>query len=97
VGGQKGERGLRATAVQFWERPPVDCVPFLYFHSDAVQCRACGVLVNAEVRGNIFDGGYVFGQHLRPMLAPFVDAGRVFKGTQLRLDGWRADSHIASV
>ena len=28
------------------------------------------------------------------MLAPFVDAGRVFNGTQLRLDGWRADYGI---
>jgi hypothetical protein len=52
------------------------------------------VLVNAEVRWSIFDGGYVFGQHLRPMLAPFVDAGRVFDGTQLRFDGWRADYGI---
>jgi hypothetical protein len=52
------------------------------------------VLVNAELRWSIFEGGYVFGQHLRPMLAPFVDAGRVFDGTQLRFDGWRADSGI---
>jgi hypothetical protein len=49
------------------------------------------VLVNTELRWSIFDGGYVFGQHLRPQLAPFVDAGRVFDGTQLRFDGWRAD------
>jgi hypothetical protein len=49
------------------------------------------VLVNAELRWSIFDGGYIWGQHLRPMLAPFVDAGRVFSGTQLQLDGWRAD------
>jgi outer membrane protein assembly factor BamA len=52
------------------------------------------VLVNTELRWSIFDGGYVFGQHLRPMLAPFVDAGRVFNGTQLRFDGWRADYGI---
>ena len=52
------------------------------------------VLVNTELRWSIFDGGYVFGQHLRPMLAPFVDAGRVFDGTQLRFDGWRADYGI---
>jgi len=52
------------------------------------------VLVNTELRWSIFDGGYVLGQHLRPMLAPFVDAGRVFDGTQLRLDGWRADYGI---
>ena len=49
------------------------------------------VLVNTELRWSIFDGGYLWGQHLRPMLAPFVDAGRVFSGTQLQLDGWRAD------
>jgi len=49
------------------------------------------VLVNAELRWSLFDGGYLFGQHLRPMLAPFADAGRVFDGTQLRFDGWRAD------
>jgi len=52
------------------------------------------VLVNTELRWSIFDGGYLFGQHLRPMLAPFVDAGRVFDGTQLRFDGWRADYGI---
>jgi outer membrane protein assembly factor BamA len=52
------------------------------------------VLVNTELRWSIFDGGYFLGQHLRPMLAPFVDAGRVFDGTQLRLDGWRADYGI---
>jgi outer membrane protein assembly factor BamA len=52
------------------------------------------VLVNTELRWSIFDGGYVFGQHLRPMLAPFMDAGRVFNGTQLRLGGWRADYGI---
>ena len=52
------------------------------------------VLVNTELRWSIFDGGYLWGQHLRPMLAPFVDAGRVFDGTQLRLDGWRADCGI---
>jgi outer membrane protein assembly factor BamA len=52
------------------------------------------VLVNTELRWSIFEGGYVFGQHLRPMLAPFVDAGRVFSGTQLRFDGWRADYGI---
>ena len=52
------------------------------------------VLVNAELRWSIVDGGYVFGQHLRPMLAPFVDAGRVFDGMQLRFDGWRADYGI---
>lgn len=52
------------------------------------------VLANAELRWSLFDGGYVFGQHLRPMLAPFVDAGRVFDGTQLRFDGWRADGGI---
>jgi hypothetical protein len=49
------------------------------------------VLVNAELRGSLYDGGYLFGQHLRPMLAPFADAGRVFEGTRLRFDGWRAD------
>lgn len=49
------------------------------------------VLVNTELRWSIYDGGHVFGQHLRPVLAPFVDAGRVFDGTQLRFDGWRAD------
>ncbi len=49
------------------------------------------VLVNAELRWSMFDGGYAFGQHLRPMLAPFVDAGRVFDGTQMRFDDWRAD------
>jgi hypothetical protein len=52
------------------------------------------VVVNAELRWSIFDGGYFLGQHLRPMLAPFVDAGRVFDGTQLRVDGWRADYGI---
>ncbi len=52
------------------------------------------VLVNMELRWSIFDGGYVLGQHLRPVLAPFVDAGRVFDGTQLRFDGWRADYGI---
>jgi hemolysin activation/secretion protein len=52
------------------------------------------VLVNMELRWSFFDRGYIFGQHLRPMLAPFVDAGRVFDGTQLRLDGWRADYGI---
>ena len=52
------------------------------------------VLVNTELRWSIFDGGYILGQHLRPMLAPFVDAGRVFDGTQLRFDGWRADYGI---
>ena len=52
------------------------------------------VLANAELRWSFFDGGYVFGQHLRPQLAPFVDAGRVFDGTQLRFDGWRADYGI---
>lgn len=52
------------------------------------------VLVNTELRWSVFDGGYVFGQHLRPMLAPFVDAGRVFEGTQLHFDGWRADYGI---
>jgi len=52
------------------------------------------VLVNTELRWSIFDGGYIFGQHLRPMLAPFVDAGRVFDGTQLRLGGWRVDYGI---
>ena len=52
------------------------------------------VLVNTELRWSIFDGGYLWGQHLRPMLAPFVDAGRVFDGTQLRFDGWRADYGI---
>lgn len=52
------------------------------------------VLVNTELRWSIFDGGYLFGQHLRPMLAPFVDAGRVFDGTQLQLSGWRADYGI---
>jgi outer membrane protein assembly factor BamA len=52
------------------------------------------VLANAELRWSLFDGGYLFGQHLRPMLAPFVDAGRVFDGTQLRFDGWRADGGI---
>jgi len=52
------------------------------------------VLVNTELRWSIFDGGYFLGQHLRPQLAPFVDAGRVFDGTQLRFDGWRADYGI---
>ncbi len=52
------------------------------------------VLVNMELRWSLFDGGYVLGQHLRPMLAPFVDAGRVFNGTELRLGGWRADYGI---
>jgi hypothetical protein len=52
------------------------------------------VLLNAELRWSLYDGGYLFGQHLRPMLAPFVDAGRVFDGTQLRFDGWRADGGI---
>jgi outer membrane protein assembly factor BamA len=52
------------------------------------------VLVNAELRWSIVEGGYLFDQHLRPMLAPFVDAGRVFDGTQLGLGGWRADSGI---
>jgi len=52
------------------------------------------VLLNTELRWSIFDGGYVLGQHLRPMLAPFVDGGRVFDGTQLRTDGWRADYGI---
>ena len=52
------------------------------------------VLANAELRWSLYDGGYLFGQHLRPMLAPFVDAGRVFDGTQLRFDGWRADYGI---
>lgn len=51
-------------------------------------------LVNAELRWSLFDGGYLFGQHLRPMIAPFADAGRVFDGTQLRFDGWRADYGI---
>jgi hemolysin activation/secretion protein len=52
------------------------------------------VLVNAELRWSIFEVGYVWGQHWRPMLAPFVDTGRVFDGTQLRFDGWRADYGI---
>jgi outer membrane protein assembly factor BamA len=52
------------------------------------------VLLNGELRWSLCDGGYVLGQHLRPMLAPFVDAGRVFDGTQLHLDGWRADGGI---
>lgn len=52
------------------------------------------VLVNSELRWSIFDGGYVFGQHLRPMLVPFADAGRVFDGTRLRFDGWRANYGI---
>jgi outer membrane protein assembly factor BamA len=52
------------------------------------------VLVNTEVRWSLFDGGYLWGQHLRPMLAPFVDAGRVFDGTQLQFNGWRADYGI---
>ena len=52
------------------------------------------VLVNTELRWSIFDGGYLLGQHLRPMLAPFVDAGRVFDGNQLQLSGWRADGGI---
>lgn len=52
------------------------------------------VLLNGELRWSIFEGGYIFGQHLRPMIAPFVDAGRVFDGTQLDFDGWRADGGI---
>ena len=52
------------------------------------------VLLNGEVRWSIFDGGYLFGQHLRPMLAPFADAGRVFDGTQLQFEHWRADYGI---
>ena len=52
------------------------------------------VLANAELRWSLFDGGYLFGQHLRPMLAPFVDAGRVFDGTRLYFDGWRGDGGI---
>jgi outer membrane protein assembly factor BamA len=52
------------------------------------------VLMNAELRWSIFDGGYLFGQHLRPMLAPFVDSGRVFDGTQLNFNRWRVDGGI---
>ena len=57
--------------------------------------KKCGILlVTAELRWSLFDGGYFLGQHLRPMLAPFVDTGRVFDGTQLGSDGWRVDYGI---
>jgi outer membrane protein assembly factor BamA len=49
------------------------------------------VVVNGELRWSLYDGGYLLGQHLRPMLSPFVDAGRVFDGTQLRFEHWRVD------
>ena len=52
------------------------------------------VVANAELRWSLYDGGYLFGQHLRPMLAPFVDAGRVFDARQLYFFGWRADGGI---
>jgi outer membrane protein assembly factor BamA len=63
-------------------------------YSDQRFVGDSAVLVNAELRWSIFEGGYFLGQHLRPMLAPFVDAGRAFGGTQLRFDGWRADYGI---
>jgi hypothetical protein len=86
-----------------WQLPPlvtrpdfINRRPFIpdFLLKDRRFVRESAVLVNAELRWSIFDGGYVFGQHLRPMVAPIVDAGRVFDGTQLRFDGWRADYGI---
>ena len=47
-------------------------------------------LVNTELRWRIGDGRQIWGQHLQPMVVPFVDAGRVFNGVGFTFDGWRA-------
>jgi hypothetical protein len=47
------------------------------------------VLVNGEARWSITNGGYLWGQHLRPMLVPFIDAGRVFDGIGFELNDWK--------
>ncbi len=36
-----------------------------------------------------------WGQHLRPILAPFVDMGRVHDGIDLRFDDWRSGGGVA--
>ena len=46
------------------------------------------VLVNAELRWTITEWNF-WNQNLRPMLAPFVDSGRVFDGRALKIHDWK--------
>jgi hypothetical protein len=52
-------------------------------------------LVNGEARWSISDGGYLWGQHLRPILVPFIDTGRVFNGVDLQLTNWKTSYGLA--
>jgi hypothetical protein len=47
------------------------------------------VVANGELRWS-FTEWEVWGQHLRPMLVPFVDAGRAYDGIKLGFDGWKS-------
>jgi outer membrane protein assembly factor BamA len=45
------------------------------------------VLLSAELRWSITEWNF-WSQNLRPILTPFVDAGRAFDGTALKFDDW---------
>lgn len=47
------------------------------------------VAASLELRSSLSDGGYFLGQHLRPMVAAFVDGGRVYDDIELSFNGWR--------